>query len=274
MDLGAVAELLARGFPDRSPAFWRRALERLAGHPTPPGYARFGYVLEAGTALVGVLLTIHTDLGPRLGIRCNLSSWYAEPGFRAFATMLVSAAVRDRTVTYINISPAPNTRPITEAQGFVAYSRGVFATVPALAPGRDERVRVVAAREGPPGAVCDEAERALLTAHSGYGCLSVWCVADGQAHPFVFVRRPALRGLVPTVQLAYCRDVGSFVRFARPLGRHLLRRGVLAVTVDANGALPGLPGSFRPGKVVRLYRGETPPRLGDLAYTELALFGS
>ena len=50
--------------------------------------------------------------------RCNLSSWYVEPSFRAYAPLLVSQALRHKHVTYLNVSPAPHTLPIIEAQGF------------------------------------------------------------------------------------------------------------------------------------------------------------
>ena len=39
-----------------------------------------------------------------------------------------------RDVTYINISPAPPTWPVVEAQGFRRFSEGQFFAVPALSP--------------------------------------------------------------------------------------------------------------------------------------------
>ena len=43
-------------------------------------------------------------------IRCNVSSWYVEPAFRSFASLLVLRALKNKDVTYLNISPAPATR--------------------------------------------------------------------------------------------------------------------------------------------------------------------
>jgi hypothetical protein len=46
--------------------------------------------------------------------------------------MLVSRALRHKDVTYVNVSPAPHTRPIIEAQGFARYCDGIFVAVPML----------------------------------------------------------------------------------------------------------------------------------------------
>jgi hypothetical protein len=43
--------------------------------------------------------------------------------------------------------------------------------------------------------------------------------------------------------------------------------------VDANGPIDGLLGVYFKGKRVKCARGSTPPRLGDLADTEMVLFG-
>ena len=65
-------------------------------------------------------------------IRCNVSSWYVEPAFRTYATLLVSQALRHKNVTYLNVSAAPHTWPIIEAQGFSRYCDGIFVAAPML----------------------------------------------------------------------------------------------------------------------------------------------
>ena len=75
------------------------------------------------------------------------------------------------------------------------------------------------------------------------------------------------------MRLIYCRDLGDFARFARPLGRRLLRHGMPWIAVDANAPIPGLPGFFQKRGDRQYFRGPDQPRLGDLAYTEAALFG-
>ena len=135
-DVPAVADLLGRGFPIHNRRFWRRALDELTRREPPPGLPKYGYLLETGGVPVGTILVICAAMrvGETLVPRCNLSSWYVEPPFRAQAPLLISHALRHKDVTYLNVSPAPHTRPIVEAQGFSRYSDGVFICVPALKP--------------------------------------------------------------------------------------------------------------------------------------------
>ena len=48
--------------------------------------------------------------------------------------------------------------------------------------------------------------------------------------------------------------------------------GANFVVIDAVGPMPGLPGFYLPGRP-KYFKGPERPRLGDLAYTEAALFG-
>ncbi len=145
-DVPAVAALLRRGFPNRNRRFWRHALGELTRREPPPGLPKYGYLLETDGTPIGAILMIcsamHTGGGPVP--RCNLSSWYVEPEFRAYAPLLVSQALRHKDVTYLNVSAAPHTWPIIEAQGFSRYSEGIFIAVPALNRMPDgERIEVV-----------------------------------------------------------------------------------------------------------------------------------
>lgn len=211
--------------------------------------------------------------GDSLVPRCNLSSWYVEPAFRAYAPMLISHALRHKEVTYMNVSAAPHTWPIIEAQGFSRYSEGIFVSLPALSrTSGGERVEVLGAKAPPPIIAVDAFEREILLQHAAHGCVSLWCVSGGRCFPFVF--RPRLvKGFIPCAQLIYCRDIADFVRFAGPIGRYLARRGRAVVIVDANGPLPGLLGIFRSGSKPKYFKGPQRPRLGDLAYTEYAIMG-
>ena len=98
-------------------------------------------------------------------------------------------------------------------------------------------------------------------------------VRDRHARPSVRLSRPPRQSLIPCAQLIYCRDMAELVRFARPLGLHLARRGLPLLILDANGPVRGLRGRYFPDLMPKYYRGPRPPRLGDLAYTETAFFG-
>jgi hypothetical protein len=273
-DIDAVVSLLTRGFPDRNRRFWLAAFEQLTRHEQPTGLPKYGYLMENAGVAVGVLLLICSRIpdGDAFATRCSLSSWYVDPAFRAYAPMLVSQAIRDKGVTYLNVSPAPQTRSIIEAQGFSRYSDGTFATLP-MFNGLFNRPKAhVFDASRQPKVRCDPRDQQILATHATYGCVSLWCVADGRAYPFVF--RPRLtRGFIPTAQLIYCSDVDNFVRFIGPVGRRLARRGLLLVTLDANARVPGLPGWYIGSNRPKYYKGPRRPRLGDLAYTEYAMIG-
>jgi hypothetical protein len=272
-DLGAVAGLLTRGFTGRSRAYWLAGLRRQAIREVPKDYPRFGYMLERDGAPVGVLLLLYTADGARLC--CNLSSWYVEPAYRNYAPLLTKLAQRHKHVTYLNISPARWTWPIIEAQGFVAYCKGLFFAVPLLSRARrDTRIEIVsgdvAAIDGLPAHELD-----LLRRHAQYGCLSLVCrTADG-AIPIILAPVRIRRGFLapPAMQLIYCREVADFVAAAGAIGKLLLRQGKIAVILDANGAVPGLAGLYTEARGRKYFRGPHAPRLGDLSDTELVIYG-
>ena len=269
-----MTALLTRGFPNREAQFWKSALEQLGKRQSPPGLPQYGYLLESGGAPVGSLLmicsTVHS--GDKLVTRCNLSSWYVEPEFRAYAPLLVSHALRHKGVTYLNISPAPHTRPIIEAQGFARYSDGVFIAAPLLnGLFGSGGVKVLDANIRPMHRF-EPYEHDILLQHAAHGCISLWCVTAERAYPFVF--RPRLaKNFIPYTQLIYCRELSDFARFAGPIGRFLAWRGKPFVILDANGPIPGLAGVFRRGSMPKYFKGPEAPRLGDLAYTEYAVMG-
>jgi len=273
-DVAAVAALLTRGFPNRSHPFWLNALHQLERREPPPGLPKYGYLLESGGVPVGAILMICSTMrtGGEVTTRCNLSSWYVEPAFRAYATLLVSHALRHKNVTYLNVSAAPHTWPIIEAQGFSRYCDGIFIAMPMLNGFlRRTGATVFDARQRP-SVPFDPFEQEVLLQHAAHGCISLWCATAEAAYPFVF-RPRVVKHLMPCAQLIYCRDVGDFVRFAGPLGRYLARRGRPFVIVDSNAPIPGLVGAFRGGSMPKYFKGPQRPRLGDLAYTEYAVLG-
>jgi len=275
-DLVRIVDLLTKGFRLRGRRYWTRALDRLAQRQAPAGFPRFGYVLEHDGTPVGVILLIFSmfSINGRSSVRCNLSSWYVDPAFRAHGPLLVSRALRHKGVTYLNVSPAPHTRPIIEAQGFSRYSSGQFLALPALARGSASlRVQDVGevSRPADPDLA---AEFDLLSAHKDLGCVSIWCTSPGGVHPFVFLPRRIAKRMLPVLQLVYCREVQEFVRCARPIGRYLAARGNLVVVMDAPGPIPGLPGKYFAGSGPKYCKGPDVPRCGDLAFTEAVFFGA
>ena len=270
-DLSAVAKLLNRGFGFRSIDYWLRGLERHARRPRPANCPAFGYCLDHGGAPVGVILLLFSEVraGAGLVVRCNVSSWYVEPAFRAFAPLMVKVAIKDKNVTYFNITPAPHTWSTVEAQGFSLYCKGqIYAALMLSLPVREASVQSYSAEQA---AGLDDYESDLLRQHDGFGCLSL-VVRDGSAaHPFVF-QKHHVKGVVPVYRLLYCRQIADLQRFAGNLGRFLARRGGLLVRFDADGPVAGIVGWYTEKRGRKYAKGPNPPRLGDLAFTEAALF--
>jgi hypothetical protein len=269
-DLDAIADLLVAGFPRRSRGYWVRALELLSHRVPPEGYPRYGLMLEVGTAAVGVILLICTKMQNSCAVQCCESSWYVAPEFRAYASLLILKTFKFRA-THLNLSPAPHTVPIIEALGFRRFCNGVFAAVPALAAetGKTKIIRVVNTMH--PEKFLPVGVLRLLQDHESFGCLSLWCETQDGGVPFIF-RRRFMKQMVPSAQLIYCPAVDELIRFGGPIGRFLALRGMPFMTVPANGPIPGLLGKYFDDRPI-YYLGPDRPRLGDLTYTEMAMFG-
>src|SRR3569623_906418 len=87
-DLDGLAGLLTEGFPRSSLAYWSRGFERWKQTPVVESVPRYGYVLDNGTAPVGVILLISSLHGEQ--IVSNLSCLYVRPELRTHSTLLIS----------------------------------------------------------------------------------------------------------------------------------------------------------------------------------------
>lgn len=279
-DLDAVIALLRAGFADRSEAYWRRGLARHRAQPLPDGVPRYGYLVERDGEAVGVLLALYRvvedEAGPSL--RCNLSSWYVKPEFRSLGTLLDGFAMRDRTVTYVNVSPAPQTWAMHKARGFKTICAGQMLTLPILGRHRG-RARPVSPETL---ALLPDEEARLVADHVSYGCLGlVWSDGD-KAGALLFQRRaikvlPGRLGWLrfPGLQLVYHSPGLDLASCLGAVGRALLlRRAMPWFVLDALERRADLPGRYFPGRAPKFARGPNPPMAGDLSYTEIVLFGA
>jgi len=270
-DLPAVAALLSRGFRFRPAARWLRGLQRQAARPRPDDAPKYGYALFDGGEAVGAILmfssTVDTGRGP--AVRCNLSSWYVEPKYRHFGSLLITSALRNKDVTYFNVSPGRHTWAIVEAQGFTPYCLGEMVSLPILSARTPGAVVEPVSEASPPDG---ERDFDLVAAHARLGCVCVTVRHGGQCYPFVFQRYRIFKRLLPCLRLIYCRDIADYVRFAGDLGRHLLRHGRALVVADANEPIAALVGIHTRAYGRKYARGPNVPRLGDLAYSEDVFF--
>ena len=273
-DIDAILDLLCEGFPRQPQRHWVAALQTLGARVTSGGMKRYGYMLESDGRAVGVLLVIvsaiHRD--GTTTVRSNGSAWYVRPDFRTYAHILVARWLRSPSDSYLNVFPAEHTLPMLGAQGFVRFTNGISLLVPA-ATLRAGRIRILdAGRFAEAEHPIPDEDRELLMDHFRAGCTALWCETRDGGYPFVF-RRRLIKSRLPCAQLIYCRDLEDLTRLAGPVGRYLLRLGLPVVLAATNGPIPGISGVYFDGKYPMYFRGEKQPRLGDLAYTEAALFG-
>jgi hypothetical protein len=284
-DIPAVVELLTR-WPGRTREYWSRALAQLSARPAIGDYPRYGYMLDHQGAPVGVILLIFSRqcARPDAPVRCNTSSWYLDPPYRAYGSLLIAAAVRHEGATYFNMSPGVHVWPSLAALGFKRYCDGQFLAVPALSASIPDVTVSSFDPTADYGDVLSAEERELLAFHTEHGCLALLAVERGIAEPFIFVPRRLLKRRlatgdlvcfpgIPALHLIYCRKVDAFIRLAGSLGRPLLKRGWPLVVVDASGPLPGLYGKYFANWGPKYFKGPEPPRSGDLTYCEWVLFG-
>jgi hypothetical protein len=274
-DLEAVVDCLVRNFPKRSRDYWRNGLAAMAQCTRLAGFPRWGYLLEADRAVVGVLLQIGSTREDSNGssLRSNLSSWCVDEAYRSFAFVLHRRSVSRVDATYVNISAAPHTHKMIEALGFRRYGAGLMLFVPLLSRGAPGARVVEYSQERPEAAMLKPAERRLLADHAAFGCRALIGVRDGVAFPIVLQWRALWRGKIPAAHVLYCPSEAELVPFARALGLYCARRGRLFVFVDAAGPIAGLVGGFLPGREPRYFKGPSKPTPCDLAYTELAILG-
>jgi hypothetical protein len=257
-DLGGLADLLTKGFPRSRRAYWTDGFARWRYLPQIEGVPRYGFVLEVESGPVGVLLLLSSQRGER--IVANLSSWYVEPAWRSYSSLLMSVATKPQHVTYLNASPAPHTERTMQALGFIPYNFGrcaVFAL-----PGRGKVSETIPD---------DLPEARLLRDHRALGLVSLVVEKDGVLSPFVLKPRRLERPPMPMMDVIYCRSPEDFARCAPALARHVLPRGFL-IDGDRPSSLFGVS-HYIEGKERRYYKGPWRPTLGDLAYTEKVIFG-
>jgi hypothetical protein len=271
-DFDSILDLVSKSPFGRPREFWQLALQRLASHATPDGFPRYGYLLEVNGIAAGMVLMVSSRVAvdgvPK--IRSHFSTWYVWPAFRAYALPLAMKAASRKDATYVDISPMGFTFELLKAMGYERYCEGRFTSVPALSIGPRARIVRITPDRRPEVALPPDEIRLLLD-HAALGHFALVASLGDRHYPFVFEPNTRHR-LFRSAYLVYCRSMDDFVRFAGPLGRSLLRRGITVVQVDANGHVSGLVGWYRPA-TPKYFRGPDRPRLGDLAYSERAVLG-
>jgi hypothetical protein len=275
-DLGAVAALLETGFPGRGIASWKNGLLRLAARQSPQGTPQFGYCLDTGNKLVGVILVIASTrmVNGEPAIFSNVASWYVSPDYRANAQLLVSIALRNKETTYTNVSPAPHTWNIVENQGYKRFCGGLFFAAAVMARPRSD-IRLEAFEAMAPADAQNIPDCLMLQRHHEMGC-KVLVVHEGEKRTgFVFRRYRIRSGRIPlpAMMVIHAPDREQLVRLAGNFGRHFLAMNAPFLVMDADGPVQGLWGIYTEVRGRKYFKGPHKPSLCDLSDTEYAFFG-
>ena len=257
-DLDGLADLLTRGFPRSRRDRWTRGFARWKNLPVIEEVPRYGYMLEGGFGPAGVILLISSKRGNQ--IVCNLSSLYVEPQWRSHSAVLISLASKLKHVTYLDVSPAPQNWRTLQAQGFAPYNFGRSAFF--ALPGRGAVSDIIPD---------DLPEAQLLRDHRAMGWISLTVEKDGMVSPFVLKPHRLDQPPVAVMDVMFCRGADDLRRCAPALARHFLPQGRLGFLID--GDMEAMLSHYVEGKEPRYFKGAYRPILGDLAYTEKAIFG-
>jgi len=257
-DLVAVADLLTRGFPNTSRQYWMAGFARWKNLGAVEEMPRYGYLLDTGFGPVGAILMISSRRGER--VVSNLCGWHVDPQWLNYATLLISLATKLKPVTYLSAAPATHNWRVLQAHGFSPYNFGRTAAF--ALPGRG-RVSERIPDELP--------EAQLLRDHRAMGWVSLAVEKDGAYSPFVLRPRRLDKGKVPVMEVMFCRGADDLRRCAPALARYFLPRGSLGFLID--GDMETLLSHYAEGREPRYFKGPYRPVLGDLAYTEKAIFG-
>jgi hypothetical protein len=272
-DLWDIAKLLHVGFPRRTEDYWMAGLQNLEQLVPPAGFPKFGHMLQAGARPVGVHLLISSAVNdaPAGSVRCNGSSWYVDPEFRLYGALLLVQGTK-LPATYVDIDPNPFTLPIIRTRGFDRCWRGTFVAMPSLGGKAGGTVRILSRRADWIAARIPPTDLRLLEEHESFGCISLWCETRSGGQALIFRRRWLKTG-IPCAQMIYCRSIDHLEDVAKPMSQFLLARGLAFMLVPTDKKLRGVPGVWFPDKFEIWCKGPHAPRVGDLAYSETALFG-
>ncbi len=273
LDLDVVSDLLCIGFKGRSRESWTRGFDILKAREVPEGLPRFGYCLDAGGKLVGIILLVvsHRMVDGVAQPFSNVASWYVLPEYRAYAQLIVSIALRRKDVTYTNVSPAPHTWPIVENQGYTRYCGGLFFAAALLKrpdPGAEIETFSADAHKG-------MADFDMLLRHLRYGC-EVAVAREGTKLTGLVFRRYRIRSgrvPLPAMFVIHAPDRAQLVRLSGNIARHFLSKAAPILVMDADGPVEGLRGIYTEKRGRKYYKGPHRPALADLADTEYAIFG-
>ena len=187
-DTAEICDLLEHGFGIAADD-WRPLYTTnwLADNPTR------GFVVTDGGRIVGHVATIYLqrEINGKTGIVCNFSGFYIAPAYRGrgLGATLVAAAVRDESITYTSLTPAPVTQRVMEARGLQSSTGKCCCSRRGSMPKPfGSRVSTSMSTIGRCVRRSGQAERRIYDDHASYGCLHM-TARDAGGTAYLVVKR-------------------------------------------------------------------------------------
>jgi hypothetical protein len=279
-NIGQAVDLLVKGFPTRTPAFWEVGLSRILASPAhSAGDRPVGCLLEADGKPVGVGLTATAPrhaacaAAPEKVARINLASWYVDPEHRWRMPILLRRMMSDKKAVYTDLTPTPEVQPLLTSLGFNTLNNGVtLVNLPgaAVKPGQGYSVSGIT-----PDDIDEHATlpRGIVEDHISYGCLALRIAKSDRSE--IILLKPSRAKNVPMLQMIYCAD-NELVRNALPdIARFLIKRchfGLVLENEPHTDPTQTFVNVVMTNRRKRYIKNGKPGRGTDFTYTELAFF--
>lgn len=191
-DQEPVCQFLAQtlGDSDIKAGTWRRLFEH--------GWSdhKRGFMLLDGDAVVGFLGTIvaQRQVNGKAALVCNVSSWSVQPSYRGWGMALLAEMLRDESLTYTVLTPAPISLSAFLAQRFAPLETCRIVMPPLL---QAETLFVskrplISFDPAVVRATLSSQQRQIFDDHAPYDCLQL-IVSDGCDHAYLVVKRRTQR---------------------------------------------------------------------------------
>jgi len=269
-DLDPVGEFLHKNLNERiSAQDWARA----ARVPWLVDAPNHGFMLIDGNDVVGVYLAFYSNrtISGRTERFCNLGAWCVLPEHRLRSLQLLMAILRQPGYHFTDFSPSGNTVAINERMKFTRLDTAA-AMMPNLpwapCPGR----HLVSSERDVIGSLLTGYELQIYLDHQHAQAANHVVMNLGDEQCYVIFRRDRRKNLPIFASLLYVSNPSLFHRMSRVLGRHLLLRHRVPVTLVELRVVGGKPvGSlllrqFRP----KMFKSDSlRPDQIDYLYSEL-----
>jgi len=230
-DIGQICRLLNREWPRIGLNDWHRLFDYSWLNEKP----NLGFVLTVNDEVVGFLGTVfaYRRINGKSGMVCNLTSWCVLPEYRGWSIALLMAALRDRSISYTNLTAGPGLVSIFDRIGFQQLNTQRVLMPPLLHAGTlwARGARIVSDPEQV-RALLDEEQRRIFNDHAPYECLQL-ALVDGPEIAYLVAKRRMARDL-PVSELFYCSAPDLLMRHLERTKLAILwRQRTLALVADS-----------------------------------------